>query len=604
MIPKRIQPVVGKLVKAVMRVIKAPPSPSGRRPVGLHAFGLGRGRAARARRAASVPVVASPPPKEGRVSDSEEPRCNICDTPRSQFEKQGRRERVRCPKCGSLEAHRALGTVFGALTAGQNLRGARVLVVRPRPATSRLLCAVAPRAQLVVVYGPPSDWARQIPTGETGCPPRLQEFDGAIVPNGLLAGQEEAYLSELHRLLKPGGLAVLAQAAIPNSDDQFRRRSDAHGVSRTHRVLGELQLLRLAQAWFLVRTFDAKDPATGSPTVLYRLTKDPRTAETRDAFARALAKRYGAPPEYARRLLRERKCGYCSLDEFDAEPNERKRRWLINRMRAFRDARLDFESVAPAVTNDGATKTSLDIGCGIGILTETFAQRGWNAVGIDLGQEVARLRKLLLDSRTAEFIDADFLTRDFGCRMFDAITAINVVEHIASVTEMARRAASLLTRGGALYLRIPNKDFILYFGGEPHTLLFGGSLLERAAFERYHHEALGREPDELYNYQGLEWYVERIREAGLEPETRCLPDDIRESAQLPNDISVAEESLSQFRATMKTRLSSGVFESVVEAAERYLVELRTSLAATDGNPNESFRLRYLAPSWRVLGIKR
>ena len=101
----------------------------------------------------------------------------------------------------------------------------------------------------------------------------------------------------------------------------------------------------------------------------------------------------------------------------------------------------------------------LDIGCGAGIASEALALRGHDVTGIDAAAEViaaaeahALGQSLQLSYRvaTAEALLAE------GAR-FDAITALEVIEHVAQPQEFVRTLAGLLSPGGVLILSTLNR---------------------------------------------------------------------------------------------------------------------------------------------------
>ena len=101
----------------------------------------------------------------------------------------------------------------------------------------------------------------------------------------------------------------------------------------------------------------------------------------------------------------------------------------------------------------------LDIGCGGGVLTEPLARLGGAVVGADAGAEniaVARLHAaetgLAIDYRatTAEALAAS------GER-FDAVFAMEIVEHVADRSLFMDACASLVKPGGLLFVATINR---------------------------------------------------------------------------------------------------------------------------------------------------
>ncbi|NNG05645.1 MAG: bifunctional 2-polyprenyl-6-hydroxyphenol methylase/3-demethylubiquinol 3-O-methyltransferase UbiG [Inquilinus sp.] len=116
-----------------------------------------------------------------------------------------------------------------------------------------------------------------------------------------------------------------------------------------------------------------------------------------------------------------------------------------------------------------------DIGCGGGLLCEPMARLGAETTGIDAGAEavaVARLHAgqagLTIDYReaTAEALAAEG-------RQFDAVLALEIVEHVADVDAFLGAVAALVRPGGTLIMSTLNrtpKSFGLAILGAEYVL--------------------------------------------------------------------------------------------------------------------------------------
>ena len=147
----------------------------------------------------------------------------------------------------------------------------------------------------------------------------------------------------------------------------------------------------------------------------------------------------------------------------------------------------------------------LDVGCGGGLLAEALCRAGARVTGIDLAPgmiEVARLHAaesaLSIDYRLCEA--ATLLPADAGG--FDAVTCMEMLEHVPEPAAMVTTLAALVRPGGALIVSTLNRNlrsFLL-------AILAGEYLLRLLPRGTHGYERLIR-PAELSRW---------ARDAGLE----------------------------------------------------------------------------------------
>jgi len=96
----------------------------------------------------------------------------------------------------------------------------------------------------------------------------------------------------------------------------------------------------------------------------------------------------------------------------------------------------------------------LDVGCGDGLLLALAARGGWEVWGVDTSPEVlARARAEVPEAHLAA---EDLVRADLPLEAFDAITLINVLEHVPHPRQVLARCAQLLRPGGVLLIHVPN----------------------------------------------------------------------------------------------------------------------------------------------------
>lgn len=104
----------------------------------------------------------------------------------------------------------------------------------------------------------------------------------------------------------------------------------------------------------------------------------------------------------------------------------------------------------------------VDVGCGGGILAEALARTGARVTGIDLSQlslDIARQHAerggLAIDYR---YLDAETLARE-EAGSFDAVTCMEMLEHVPQPEQVIAACATLLKPGGVAFFSTINRTF-------------------------------------------------------------------------------------------------------------------------------------------------
>lgn len=128
--------------------------------------------------------------------------------------------------------------------------------------------------------------------------------------------------------------------------------------------------------------------------------------------------------------------------------------------------------------------TVVDVGCGAGAFLLCCRERGWKGVGIDpCPSAVERAVAMGLDAHVRSWPSSLL-----GNETADAVTFINVLDHLRDPFKALQKAWRVLRTGGLLYIRVPNGALhtrliaplsVIGFGGLPVVHLYGFS---RAAF--------------------------------------------------------------------------------------------------------------------------
>ncbi|MBB4603966.1 2-polyprenyl-6-hydroxyphenyl methylase/3-demethylubiquinone-9 3-methyltransferase [Xanthomonas arboricola] len=125
-------------------------------------------------------------------------------------------------------------------------------------------------------------------------------------------------------------------------------------------------------------------------------------------------------------------------------------------LHALNPVRLDYVSARLGL----AGARVLDVGCGGGLLSESMARLGAQVTAIDLAPElvkVARLHSLESGVQVDYRVQSveDLATEQPGS--FDAVTCMEMLEHVPDPTAIIRACASLLKPGGKLFLSTLNR---------------------------------------------------------------------------------------------------------------------------------------------------
>ncbi len=105
-----------------------------------------------------------------------------------------------------------------------------------------------------------------------------------------------------------------------------------------------------------------------------------------------------------------------------------------------------------------ATGRLLEIGSGFGTLLVEAARQGWQALGLEPG----RLGATASRRRGAEVVEGYFpQDLPYPAMRFDAIAALDVLEHMASPLPFLADIRERLAPGGRLFIQVPNWDSLL-----------------------------------------------------------------------------------------------------------------------------------------------
>ena len=168
----------------------------------------------------------------------------------------------------------------------------------------------------------------------------------------------------------------------------------------------------------------------------------------------------------------------------------------------------------------------LDVGCGGGILSEALAERGASVLGIDLAESALQAAEAHRAGQAVEYRLES--SRDAAARgeSFDAVTCMEMLEHVADPAAVLRDIHALLKPGGWAFFSTINRTLKARLGA-----VYAAEYLLRLVPQGTHQYDWFIKPAELSRM------AER---AGLTPVAFCGMDylPLRQSARLSRNLDI------------------------------------------------------------------
>ena len=168
----------------------------------------------------------------------------------------------------------------------------------------------------------------------------------------------------------------------------------------------------------------------------------------------------------------------------------------------------------------------LDVGCGGGILSEALAERGASVLGIDLAESALQAAEAHRAGQAVEYrLESNRETAARG-EVFDVVTCMEMLEHVADPAAVLRDIHALLKPGGWAFFSTINRTFKARLGA-----VYAAEYLLRLVPQGTHQYDWFIKPAELSRM------AER---AGLAPVAFCGMDylPLRQSARLSRNLDI------------------------------------------------------------------
>ncbi len=99
----------------------------------------------------------------------------------------------------------------------------------------------------------------------------------------------------------------------------------------------------------------------------------------------------------------------------------------------------------------------LDVGCGMGALSEAIQNKGYIVWGIDLNEEATRIAANRIEKIIhVDLTDFTHIKKEIGNRKFDYLIFADILEHIHDPSKILEEYLSLLKDGGYILVSLPN----------------------------------------------------------------------------------------------------------------------------------------------------
>ncbi len=148
----------------------------------------------------------------------------------------------------------------------------------------------------------------------------------------------------------------------------------------------------------------------------------------------------------------------------------------------------------------------LDVGCGAGMLTNALALQGHLVTGIDISPSSLHVAAKRDATKSVSYLTANAYSLPFENESFDAVSAMDVLEHVEEPNRLIKEASRVLKTGGKFFFHTFNRTFLSYL-----LIIKGVEWFVPNTPKNMHVHSLFITPEELSSFclrEGL--HVERL----------------------------------------------------------------------------------------------
>lgn len=110
-----------------------------------------------------------------------------------------------------------------------------------------------------------------------------------------------------------------------------------------------------------------------------------------------------------------------------------------------------------------APSVILDVGCGAGFLTNELALTGHTVTGVDLSESSLAVAARYDQTKTVTYKVANAYELPFPDASFDALCAMDFLEHVEDPAKAIKEFSRVLKPGGKFFYHTFNRNFIAWF---------------------------------------------------------------------------------------------------------------------------------------------
>ena len=110
----------------------------------------------------------------------------------------------------------------------------------------------------------------------------------------------------------------------------------------------------------------------------------------------------------------------------------------------------------------GSTSRLLDIGCGAGFLSNALAREGFDVVGIDASDASLTIARSHDETNRVRYDVGDALALPYPAASFDAVSAMDFLEHVEDPAAVVAEAARVLRPGGTFFFHTFNRNLLAW----------------------------------------------------------------------------------------------------------------------------------------------